>query len=237
MTRSNIRAKKLAQELYNRGLLLTEITSHPDILKINNNKPLAKSSVYLYTKEIILSEELVLLKKEKQNTARRKNGKKGREATALKAENLRRSFRDEGSKRFLESEHFRLLCAIYWGEGYKEKTRCGITNSDPDLLYFLTAWLDNNRIPWVFKVHYYEENGFTENAIKAHWMACIPNLDNSKFRKFYKKPPYKRKSNLYSIKSVKKHPYGLGAVIANSVYARQLIEGGIQELKNRLYNL
>jgi len=237
LVRKKQEAQEIAKVLYAQGCYLCEIARHPAIQAVNNNTPVAKSSVHLWTRNVVISEAAEKIRKDKITAIIRENAVKGRAVTANKAKQRREQWQREGKALFYKDEKFRILCALYWGEGFKSRTCCGITNSDVDILCYLSTWLDSIQVEWSFMAHYYEENGFSEGEIKKYWKSIIPNLRDEKFRKFFKKTKKKNRPKATdSQKSITKHPYGLGRITAYSVYARQLVEGGIQELKRVLYD-
>ena len=226
MTLPKYQAQELARKLFLEGCTPCEIARHPAIKAINDGNPVAKSSVYSWTKPVkpLLSEEAIRLQTKKRDKARAENAKKARKATKTRAAAKRLEYQNEGRLLYRENDSFRILCFMYWGEGDKKKTRCSITNTDPAILKLLADWLDTFDQPYKFLAHYYPENGYTEEEIYQWWLKKLPNIARAKRSPFYSKVSNRSKD-------ITKYPYGLGVITAFSVYCRQLIEGGIQELK------
>jgi hypothetical protein len=147
----------------------------------------AVGSVSVWVSDIALTEEQVRRLEEKQ--------RKSRAYLLGRAEQLRRAaaqaheaYRREGRERAGSDEAFRLICALYWGEGGKsERNRYfAISNSDHRLLNVVFQWLlASGYGPRVsFRVQYHQDNGLTKEEITAWWMKNLPGLEQDHLRKF-----------------------------------------------------
>jgi hypothetical protein len=147
----------------------------------------AKSSVSVWVADIELTEEQILVLK--ANSNRNRVNLLG-QAERLKAAAAQRhaQYRREGWAWAERDERFRLICALYWGEGTKtlRQRSFAISNSDPCLLRVVLAWLLDSgygdRV--TFCVQYYPGNGLTEEAITAWWLEQLPGLQRAHLRAF-----------------------------------------------------
>src|SRR5262249_30294108 len=115
--------KEEARRLRSRGWSIKEIAK---ALRV------ARSSVCTWVADIDLTEEQLRVLENKQRATR---GNIVGQAQALKqAARVRHAeFKNQGYERAATDDTFRLICALYWGEGTKvERNRYfAISNSDP----------------------------------------------------------------------------------------------------------
>ncbi len=71
-----------------------------------------------------------------------------RASTSMGASIRRRDkYQESGRRRAKSDSSFRLLCALYWGEGRKRFSNSyqegfNLTNSDPDMIAIVSRWLE-----------------------------------------------------------------------------------------------
>ena len=140
----------------------------------------------------------------------------------------RDKYRQEGYERAKIDESFRLICALYWGEGSKSQNTFTISNCDAGMLKIAFNWLVkqgySDRIG--FSVGYHSTNCVSETKIKQWWKENI-GINDSHFRKF----------TIYSInrasqqKMIGKQPHGTARICVGCVKLMQNIYGGIDYLK------
>jgi hypothetical protein len=140
------------------------------------------------------------------------------------------AYRQGGYERAQTDEKFRLICALYWGEGSKSNQGVfAVSNCDPTLLRVVLKWLLKS--PYAekicFHVQYYEENGLPEGAIKGWWLEQLPGIEARNLRKF-SRCVLNRASQR---KKVGKQPYGTGTVAVYSTELFFTVMGGIDFLR------
>jgi hypothetical protein len=146
----------------------------------------SQSSVSVWVRDIHLTREQIDRLEQKMTTVRARFGYLSRcggaNTNKVDAEKRHREFERAGYERARTDERFRLVCALYWGEGAKSR-RSGfqIANSDPKLLRIVLGWLVSNGYKDVlrFRVQYYAENGLSEEEIKHWWNEQLPQLQES----------------------------------------------------------
>jgi len=187
------------------------------------------SSVSAWVSDIELTEEQIRLLEERQ--------RKSRQYIIERAEKLRRTAavaraeqRKQGFERAKSDEAFRIICALYWGEGRKAERNCSFAtyNSDPRLLSIVLRWLlsTGHEGKICLRVQYYQENGLTERAIEDWWLAKMPGLEERHFRNFTR--------NVVHRASQRKHqgklPYGTATLQVCSTALYWQVIGGIDYL-------
>lgn len=221
-------AKEIARKLYMQGVSQPEIAKHSQILQVNAGKPVSKSSVSLWTRDLTRPPEVAANFSAKRKAANVKTAKILRQ----RALDKRLEWQRQGKELFQSDETFRAICALYWAEGTKCRNTAALANTDHHMLVLFAQWLNSYDVFWTFKVHYYSENN-TEENIKAYWKSVIPSLTDDKFRKFQQKTiaDNRPKTKTSNAKNFKRHPYGVATLKCNSTHLRQLIEGGILKMK------
>lgn len=150
------------------------------INKIAKQIGVSLSSVSLWVKDVILSEE-------QRKKLHYDNSLKASSIMSEKYRLKRLEFQSEGRKKSKEnnSDH-KALCMLYWGEGNKQKNVCGFTNSDVHMIkYFLFLLRKNfdikdNEISISIKTHV--NNGLSKEEIEGFWIKEL-NLPLSCLRK------------------------------------------------------
>ena len=150
----------------------------------------AKSSVSIWVRDIRLTADQIRRLDENLYRNRQRFGYLSRCGGANRnktdAELRHQRFEQAGHDRAKEDERFRLICAIYWGEGSKRNKTFSISNSDPRLLRGACDWLVRcgYEVKIRFRVGYYAENGLSEEDIKRWWLNQLPNLRAKHLTKF-----------------------------------------------------
>lgn len=198
------------------------------IKQIEKHLGIARSTISGWVKDIELTPEQMRVLSERKavqyihikNEANRK-----RDEAKIKRE----LDSETGKKRCGYDLSFRLVCALYWGEGTKNKNTFAITNCSPDMLRVVGEWLIKegfkDRIR--FGIGYHSENGVTENEIKCYWMNELKWL----------LPEHICKMTVYGInrasqrRGVGKQPFGTARVSVHSTKLASMISGGIEYLK------
>src|SRR5262245_15736046 len=117
--------RERARELRRQGLSIKEICAHLSV---------AKSSVSLWVRDISLTSEQIERLEQRRSDNRKRFVYWGREHGAKiqkqAAEVRHNRFSDAGYMRAKVDEEFRLICALYWGEGSKSSKTFRVANSD-----------------------------------------------------------------------------------------------------------
>lgn len=199
------------------------------IKRIARKVGVAVATVSVWVRDINLSEEQMLLLEERQKQNRRCLLHRGR-LLQERAEIVHAQARRAGSAQAESDEQFRLICAIYWGEGLKAERskRFAVFNADPRLLSIVLRWLvgsgygDKIR----FRVQYYPDNGLTEDEIKHWWLRNLKGLEAHHCANFSQQSV----SRASQQKNRGKLPFGTATVGVNSVELYYKVMGGIDYL-------
>lgn len=161
------------------------------IREICQKRFVAKSSVSLWVRDIELTESQVERLNENQTRCRQRFGNLSRcgnvNTNRADAEKRHAAFEQAGYERAAVDEKFRIVCALYWGEGTKRsKNVFSVSNSDPKLLRIILDWLIASGFEELLalSVQYYEENGLREEDIRAWWQVHLPALKDMHWRRF-----------------------------------------------------
>jgi hypothetical protein len=138
---------------------------------------------------------------------------------------------EDGKMRCEDDLSFRIVCALYWGEGTKNKNSFTITNCSPDMLRVVGDWLVKegfmDRIH--FGIGYHVENGITEDEIKAYWMGQLKWLSSSHINKMTKYIINRASQK----KRVGKQPFGTARICVHDTKLASMVRGGIEYLKEK----
>lgn len=214
-----IEERKQSRELRTQGCSIKEISRR---LKI------AKSSASLWTRDIELTEE------QKQNLSDRKavtyqhilnQSKKNME----EAKARHSQYAEEGKFRCEKDNSFKLLCALYWGEGSKKKNTFCLTNSSIEMLKIIGDWLVKegfeNKIR--FNISYHLENAKTEEEITLYWMTGLKWLSRDKINKMtcciINRSSQKKR--------IGKLPFGTAQLCVHNTRLVNMVRGGIEYIK------
>ncbi len=208
--------KKLARKLRKDGLSLNEIASQVNV---------AKSTVSLWVRDIVLSQKKIDRLKSKCNIPSHFNEKKSKVAFEQ-----RLSYQNEGRNLAKDSNILHAIgCMLYWGEGSKSRSICGMSNSDPELLKLFIRFLKEifsiSETKISLHIHCYTGNGLSISDIETYWINML-GLPNSCLRK--------TSINKISKSSSRKKPknkliYGTAYIRIYNTSLVQKIYGGIQE--------
>lgn len=144
-----------------------------------------KSSVTRWTKDVELSEQQ---RKEMYAHAHRKrmqgcaNGsKKNKELRDLAhARSL-----EEGRKQAKADEKFRIICALYWGEGGKTRNSFAFSNSDFAMIELVAKWLVATGRNYKLQIVSHA-GGLSDNELINYW-SRLPGFDKSNLYKIQRK--------------------------------------------------
>ena len=155
-----------------------------------------------------------------------------RQASATMAARARANrfrWRAEGAAHARRGSSLHLAgCLLYWAEGTKARTNLEITNSDPHLLRlfaeFLRCEMNVGSSRMTFRLHIYEGNGLTVEAIEEFWLNHL-SLPRSSLRRH----TFNRRPAPQSGRTRNKLPYGVGTLrVTRSTPLVQHIYGAIE---------
>ena len=126
-------------------------------------------------------------------------------------------------------EKYKLFCALYWAEGFKDRTIVGMSNTDMELLKIfvegLKKYFDCERDNLKMRIMAHLNNGLSDGEISSYWLQGLELTDQS-YKGFTLKSKYYKTQN----KKKRKHIYGCATVRICSVDIVQKIYGSIQEI-------
>lgn len=149
-----------------------------------------------------------------------------------KYQKIRDGWLEQGIALASSNESFRILCALYWGEGKKDRNVFCVSNCDAGLLNIISQWLINNGYKYGFRVQYYQQDNISEQDIKAYWCDKIPTLRPEFFKKFRTCEVKRQTQN----KGCKKQPYGTASIEVCNTQLVQKVLGGIEFLRTHMFN-
>lgn len=157
-------ARRLRRE---HGLAITDICKQLGV---------AKSSVSLWVRDIILSDEQIAAL-HKQHYAYWAQ-MRGAHTNAIKGREQRRIYQEEGRQKAREGDLMHLAgCMLYWGEGAKNRNALKMSNSDSGMLVFYMRFLretlkvTNDRI--ILRIMCYLGNGLSQQDIEHYWLQTL----------------------------------------------------------------
>jgi predicted transcriptional regulator len=219
--KAKIEELKKSRELRQQGHSVREIA------KILN---VSKGSVSAWVRDVQLTEEqqsAIFLKWKEHSLAGSFVAGKLNKAKYME---LRNSYQKEGRELArLKDPDFFAGCMLYWGEGTKNRNKCQITNSDPNLLLYFIGFLKR-----FFNVknedirigcHYYTCNGLNSFEVEQHW---IKQLGLPKF--CFVKTSTNHLLRTSGKKRQERTKYGVVKVNVHNVRIVQMIYGAIQEI-------
>ncbi len=179
----------------------------------------SQSSIRLWTSDIKLSEEQKLKIKEDSNKSR---GTKNRDIYLKQ----RLKWQQEGKELAkLKDPTFYFFCALYWGEGSKNKNCLSLSNSDPHLLVtyisFLRSFFKLNDNEISIKINCYTDIKTLEE-IEFYWLSLL-NLPITSLKHSSVNKPKDSKRKL---------EYGTCTIQVNKTEILQKVYGAIQEIGN-----
>jgi hypothetical protein len=197
------------------------------IKEIEEEVCVSRSSVSIWVRDIKLTEEQTRRLIENGRVSRARG--LGAKANKEKSKKNRKMWRDAGYIRARKDSLFRTVCALYWGEGAKTTKVASIANCDSDVLSFWGKWLvrEGYKNNIGFRVHYYSENGLTEDQIKKWWMSQLPFLETNNVKRFTRCIINRASQK----KKVGKLPYGTGHLTVCRLELLETLMGGINFLR------
>ena len=184
-----------------------------------------KSTVKGWVQDVVLSEAAKRKLAVRRNTSGLARGRAKANENAAKR---REAWRQEGLEAAQQDEEWRLVAALYWAEGGKQRNVFDFSNSDADMLRLVLCWLlrqvSVDRV--TFYCAYHEANGLSERSIKLWWLKQLSPLTTNNLRKFtvWKTEPDRgRKPG--------KLPHGVARLTVCSTELRSKIGGAIDYLR------
>src|SRR4051794_31836501 len=189
----------------------------------------SRGTVSLWVRDIELTPEQMA----RLDDSRRRGGYagvcKGASVNKANAERRHALFRQAGYERARTDEQFRLVCALYWGEGTKKsKGTFAVVNSDPNLLRFVLRWLLSSGYADAirFRVRYHPGNGLSEAEIREWWLSQLPGLTETHLTTF--SPCLVHRASQH--KHVGRLPYGTAELSVSRAELFYNIQDGIAYL-------
>ncbi len=208
--KAKLKEKEICRNLRQQGYSLNYISKKVGV---------AKSSVSAWVRDIELTNEQIK-KIEYQRQASTSNSETYRKR--------RREYQENGREKAVALKSDPLYafgCALYWGEGRKNRGSVRLTNSDPQMLSFFVKFLKKyfnvSNDCFTISIQYYLNNGLKLNDIEEYWCNIL-DLDKRALR------GHTLKSKYYSNSKVK-HPYGICSVGISSTEIAMNIYGSIKE--------
>ena len=193
------------------------------ILKIAKILKVSKGLVSSECKDIPLSQE----QKNNLRTNTNYGNLLARNRIQENAKKLHDEWFQQGFELAIKDENFRILCALYWGEGCKVQGTVYITNSDLKIIKYLTDWLIYNGLKEKIRFSIlFHDCGKSEMEICEYWLNNL-GLDISNQRKHFMLK-YSNSSRK------KKHPYGFCKLGVSSTKHWFIIMGGINYISSRI---
>ncbi len=214
-----IKEQNAAKHLRSQGKSIKEIARELNV---------SSGSVSLWVRDIKLTkqQEQILLARNPIFNGQSKGNKK----KVIEAKKLRHQYQDDGirlAKRHKMDHLFSMGCALYWGEGAKNKWSTILANTDVDLLKiwlkFLQKYFSISNDKIAVHIYCWLNNGLTAQNIESYWL-CQLNLPKACLRKtvIHSKQNTGFKRN--------KHPHGACRIAVYSVELTQKIFGAIRNL-------
>lgn len=174
------------------------------IKEISKKLKVAKSSVSRWVSHIVLNEKQL----ERLSKKCSLNGLRGALANKKAAKIRHDHFKKIGFDRCKKDVDFKVICALYWGEGKKAYKDVQITNSDTKMIHFFCKWALKNNLKFSFRVQFYRQKGFSNKKIINHWLGLVPELCFASSFKLHTCVVNRASQN----KKIGKLPYGTGTV-------------------------
>lgn len=190
MAKNYSNLKIIAKRLRKRGLSYNEIRG-----KIN----VSKSTLSFWLKSVALSLKQRKKLYTKQIQILSRGPQSQRERRLREIEEIVRCAKSEIKSPLSQETYLLMGAALYWAEGSKGKM-CAITNSDPNLILFMTRWIESVlKVPvknLKARLNIYPQQN--ELEIKKFWSE-LTGISLKHFGKSYVKPKNKgyKKNNLY----------------------------------------
>ncbi len=157
-------ARRLRRE---NGMAITDICKQLGV---------AKSSVSMWVRDIILTEEQKAALHKQHYTYLAQT--RGAHTNAILGRERRIIYQEEGRQKAREGDPLHISgCMLYWGEGAKNRNALKISNSDSGMLIFYMRFLreslkvSNDRI--VLRIMCYLGNGLSQQEIELYWLQTL----------------------------------------------------------------
>ena len=151
------------------------------IKQIAKELNISSSTISLWTRDIELTE------KQKDDLLRRKIVIPGQlaagEKRKVQTNKKREALIKEGFELAKIDDNFRIICALYWGEGAKTSKFTRLTNSDPKMINLFCNWLTTNKLDYKFVLYYHKDNWHSDQPLIEYWKSKINTLTSDKIRK------------------------------------------------------
>jgi len=145
---------------------------------------------------------------------------------------LRNKYQEQGrdmARQYGNDVEFVTGCALYWAEGYKSRTKLGMTNLDVDLLIQFKRWAIKYfkcvNDSFKLNVSAYLNNGTTIDEINGFWVEKL-DIAKQSVRKVTAREKYYSGLNRTKNRSI----YGICQLSYCDVEIVQMVFGAIQEL-------
>ena len=183
---------------------------------------LPESTVATWVKAIKLTAQQTARLVKKGERARRE----GSRVIVATAQRRRDAWVAEGVARAANDPEFRVIGALYWGEGGKGRNTFAITNSDPAFHRVVLGWLKKEGLfaEARLRVLYRDGDGLTPDEVKTWWTTQL-QFPASQCRE---PAPLKKKRTVWTSG---RWTYGVATILVFSTRLRQLFEGCIEALK------
>jgi hypothetical protein len=213
---------KAAERLQARALRANGLSLRDIALELQ----VARSTVSSWVRDIVLTAEQqghLAAKMTRGGYVGRCNGARMNRESAEKQHLM---YRENGYERAKADDQFRLICALYWGEGSKSMGSVfAVSNSDPRLLNVFLRWLIAEGYDEAvrFCVQYHPTNGLSEKEIQDWWLEHLQGLKARHMKPF----SVCRIHRASQQKHVGKLPYGTGRLYVCRTELLYRIFGGI----------
>jgi transcriptional regulator with XRE-family HTH domain len=217
--------KEAARKLRFDGLSIKEIAR-----KLN----VSRSSVSLWVRDIrltaaqieILNARVAQSRDRFAYLSRCHGANQNVEQARIRQEQFRRAGHDLAAR----DQKFRIICALYWGEGTKStQGQFSVCNCDPEMLRIFVDWLFSMNLGGRirFSVQYYAENELSEFEILDWWLKRLPKINPENVRRFV----CCKINRASQRKKTGRRPYGTASVSVASTELLCNVLGGIEYLK------
>lgn len=203
------------------------------IKQIARQLGVARSSVSLWVRGIPLSPAQLEQLAENMALNCRRFGQTIGPAQGLvnkgKAQLRHQHYRQQGYQQAQVDDFFRVICALYWGEGDKCRNDLRVANADPSLLNVFLRWLIRSGFDSAirFSVRYHPNNGIAEEDIRHWWMQQMPLLRDEHFVSLLRCTINRASQQ----KKIGKLPYGTGNLAVHRAELYFKVMGGIDFLR------
>lgn len=167
--------------------------------EISKQAGIPLSTVFLWTRSIILSKQQIDINKQKSLDKLRQSQKKAylrRKSNYLQKNKLNQNIGLTMIDNINHQNINGIIGALYWGEGFKKDRRLGLANSDPQIIRLFLYWLINiakvpiKQIRLRVGINFVFKNRI--GNINKYWSG-ITNIPLSQFQKpFYQNVKIKR---------------------------------------------